>query len=180
MKAKINNARGAFLQVFEATTVNGEGKPAFSATFILPKDHPDVANINSLIEKVAEEKWGTKAPEILKALRAAGKTALRNGDEKANYAGFAGNLYISARNVVRPTVIDANRNPLTQADGRPYAGCFVNAVIDIWAQDNAFGKRINASLGGIQFVRDGDAFAGGGAASTDEFDIVDEPVSDLV
>jgi hypothetical protein len=180
MKVKINNVRLAFPQLFEATTVNGEGKPAFSATFILPQNHPDIAALNSAIDKVAEEKWGPKTGDILKALRAAGKVALRNGDEKSNYSGFAGNLYVSARNAVRPTVLDANRTPLTQADGRPYAGCYVNAILDIWAQDNGYGKRINASLGGVQFYRDGDAFAGGGAASTDEFDAVDEPVSDLV
>ncbi|MWN55950.1 ssDNA-binding protein, partial [Escherichia coli] len=54
------------------------------------------------------------------------------------------------------------------------AGCYVNAVIDIWAQDNNFGKRINASLGGVQFLRDGDAFAGGGVASADDFDDISE------
>ena len=180
MKAKLNNVRLAFPQLFEAASVNGEGKPAFSGTFILPPNHSDLATLNSIIDKVAEEKWGAKAPDILKNLRASGKVALRSGDDKSNYAGFAGNFYISARNVIRPTVIDANRNPLTHADGRPYAGCYVNAVIDIWAQDNNFGKRINASLGGVQFYRDGDAFSGGGAASSDEFDIVDEPAVDLV
>jgi len=121
-----------------------------------------------------------KAPDILKALRASGKVALRNGDEKSHYSGFAGNLYISARNAVRPTVIDANKSPLTVADGRPYAGCYVNAVIDLWAQDNAYGKRINASLSGVQFVRDGEAFSGGGAASVDEFESVDQLATDLV
>jgi hypothetical protein len=43
MKVKINNVRLAFPQLFEATTVNGEGKPAFSATFILPQNHPDIS-----------------------------------------------------------------------------------------------------------------------------------------
>ncbi|EOA7521129.1 ssDNA-binding protein, partial [Escherichia coli] len=36
------------------------------------------------------------------------------------------------------------------------------------------GKRINASLGGVQFLRDGDAFAGGGVASADDFDDISE------
>ena len=46
----------------------------------------------------------------------------------------------------------------------------MNASIELWAQDNSFGKRVNASLRGVQFLKDGDAFAGGGAASDDEFD----------
>lgn len=47
-------------------------------------------------------------------------------------------------------------------------------MIDVWAQDNNFGKRINASLGGVQFLRDGDAFAGGGVASEEDFDDISE------
>ena len=180
MKVKLNNVRLAFPQLFEAATVNGEGKPAYSATFIFPSDHPDVNTIQDAIDKVADEKWGMKASDILKALRASGKLALRNGDEKSHYSGFGGNLYISARNAVRPTVLDANKSPLTAADGRPYAGSYVNAVVDLWAQDNGYGKRINASLSGVQFVRDGEAFSGGGAASVDEFESVDQLATDLV
>jgi hypothetical protein len=67
-------------------------------------------------------------------------------------------------------VLHSDKTPLTEADGKPYAGCYVNASIELWAQDNNYGKRVNASLGGVQFARDGDAFAGGGAASEDEFD----------
>ncbi|MDC5277565.1 DUF2815 family protein, partial [Acinetobacter baumannii] len=62
------------------------------------------------------------------------------------------------------------KTPLVQADGRPYAGCYVNAAIELWCQDNNYGKRINASLRGVQFLKDGEAFAGGGVASEDDFE----------
>jgi hypothetical protein len=75
----------------------------------------------------------------------------------------------------RPLVIDRNRDPLTAADGKPYSGCYVNVSIDVWAQDNKYGKRINAQLKGIQFVRDGDAFGGGAPASPDEFEDLGVP-----
>lgn len=41
-------------------------------------------------------------------------------------------------------------------------------MVEFWAQDNNYGKRVNATLLGVQFVRDGAAFAGGttGAAPT--------------
>lgn len=174
MKVKLNNVRLAFPQLYEAKTVNGEGKPAFSATFLLDPTHSDIKALNAAIDAVAKDKWGAKADAIVKTARAADKVCLHNGDTKAEYAGFEGNFYVSARNATRPTVIDADKSPLTAQDGKPYAGCFVNAVVDIWAQDNNYGKRINASLGGVQFFRDGDAFAGGGAASADEFDNIAE------
>ncbi|MDQ9777799.1 DUF2815 family protein, partial [Acinetobacter baumannii] len=41
---------------------------------------------------------------------------------------------------------------------------------ELWCQDNNYGKRINASLRGVQFLKDGEAFAGGGIASEDDFE----------
>lgn len=170
MKVKLNNVRLAFPELFEASTVNGEGNPAFSASFLLDPADPQVADLNRAIEQVAKDKWGAKADAIVKQMRATDKVALHDGDLKANYDGFPGNLYVSARSPSRPLVIDRDKSPLTAQDGKPYAGCYVNASIELWAQDNNYGKRINASLRGVQFFRDGDAFAGGGAASEDEFD----------
>lgn len=170
MKIKLTNVRLAFPQLFEAQTVNGEGKPAFSASFLIEPTNPLVKTINAAIEQVAKDKWGAKADAILKQMRATDKVALHDGDLKAQYGGFEGMYYVAARSAVRPLVIDRDKSPLVQADGKPYAGCYVNASVELWAQDNNYGKRINASLGGVQFFADGDAFAGGGAASEDEFD----------
>jgi len=178
MKIKLNNVRLSFPQLFEATTVNGEGKPAFSAAFLINPKDPQVAAINAAIDAVAKEKWGAKAEANLKAMRAADKVCLHSGDLKSNYDGFEGNLYISSRNPMRPLVIDVNKSPLTEQDGKPYAGCFVNASIELWAQDNNYGKRVNATLMGVQFYKDGESFTGGGVADTDDFD--DLTADDLV
>lgn len=182
MKLKLNNVRLAFPVLFEAKTVNGEGKPAFSASFLIDPTDPQVKALNQAIEQVAREKWGAKADAVLKQMRAQDKVCLHDGDLKANYDGFPGNQYVSARSATRPLVIDKDRSPLAEADGKPYAGCYVNASIELWAQDNNYGKRVNAGLRGVQFLRDGDAFAGGGAASEDEFDDITEgaAAADLV
>ena len=173
MKIRINNVRLAFPQLFEANTVVGEGKPAFSASFIIPRDHPQIAHIKQALAATAEAKWGAKGESTLKALLASDKVALHNGDTKSNYQGFEGNYYISARNPVRPLCVGPDKAPLAQSDGKLYAGCYVNVILEFWAQDNAYGKRINATLMGVQFHADGDAFSGGGAASVDDFDAVD-------
>ena len=171
LKIKLSNVRLAFPAIFTPETVNGEGDPAYSATLILDPKHPQVREIQSAIKDIAKAKWGTKAEQTLGLLEKQDRTALHDGDLKSNYEGFAGNVYVSARSKARPTVVDRDRRPLTAADGRPYAGCYVNAVIELWAQDNQYGKRINASLGGIQFAADGDAFGGGGVpVSADDFD----------
>lgn len=174
MKIKLQNVRIAFPQLFEAKTVNGEGDPAFSATFLMAPDHPAVAELEKAFDIVGKEKWGAKWPQVKKELTAKDRLALHDGDTKADYAGFEGNMFLSSRNKTRPLVIDRDKSPLTAADGRPYAGCYVHASIELWCQDNNYGKRINASLRGVQFYKDGDAFAGGGAASEDEFDDIEE------
>ena len=174
MQVKLANVRLAFPQLFEPKTVNGQGKPAYSATFIVDGDHPQLKEIEKAIEAVASEKWGTKAKTVLTQLKTSDKTALHNGDTKANYVGFPGNYFISARAQGRPAVIDRDKTPLVAADNKPYAGCYVNASVDIWAMDNQYGKRVCASLRGVQFVKDGEAFSGSSPVGDDEFEVVEE------
>ena len=51
-----------------------------------------------------------------------------------------------------------DKTPIVEEDGILYAGCYVNASIDLWVMDNSYGKKVLASLNAIQFVRDGEAF----------------------
>lgn len=170
MRINLKNVRLAFPALFEAKTVNGEGEPRYSAVFLLPPTHPQLPALRKALKDVAKEKWSEKADSIYAQMEKKLNICLHEGDEKADYEGFPGNFFISTGNKIRPPVFDRDRSPLTIADGRPYSGCYVNAVIDLWAQDNKFGKRINASLGGVQFFKDGDAFAGGTVASANDFD----------
>lgn len=171
MKVSIANVRGAFLDaLFTAKTVNGEGEPAFGGTWLLAPDHPQIGEIEAALQEVATKKWGAKGKETYEALKKKDKLALHDGDTKSDYDGFAGQMFISSRSKVRPTVVDRDRSPLVEADGRPYSGCYCNVIVEFWAQDNSYGKRINAQLKGVQYVRDGDAFGGGGTpASADDF-----------
>ena len=170
----LKNVRAAFLQVWEATQVKpGEGKAAFSGTFLMPPDHPDILAIREAITAVANAKWKDKAADILVGLIAADKVALHNGDTKNQYDGFAGNMFVSARSPSRPLVIAQDRSILVETDGKPYSGCYVNVQVAAWAQDNGYGKRVNAQLRGVQYLRDGDAFGGGAVAQAEEFDVVE-------
>lgn len=172
----IKNARLAFPNLFEPSTVAGEGEPRYGASLILPADHPQLKEIEAKIKAIAVDKWKDKGEAVLKGLEKTDKVALHDGDTKPGYDGFAGNMFISAsaKTSARPTVINKDKTPLTDRDGVVYAGCYVNASIDFWAQDNAYGKRINAQLRGIQFAKDGDAFSAGRPADADEFeDIAD-------
>lgn len=167
MKLMLPDVRLAFPNLFTAQTFEG-GAPAFGASLLLAPSHKSVAELKKAFVAVAKEKWGAKADAILKSMTATDKLCLHNGDTKEQYDGFPGNMFVSARSKVRPLILNTDKTPLNEDDGKPYSGCYVNASIELWAQDNKFGKRINAQLRGVQFLRDGDAFGGGGSPASEE------------
>lgn len=170
MKITVMDARLAFPNLFRPRPGKDGGKAKYGATLIIPPNHPIIPELEAAMEKVAKDKWGDKAALVMAGLRKQDKLCLHDGAVKAEYDGFAGNLFISANSDTRPSVVDRNKSPLTENDGKPYAGCYVNGLIEIWAQDHKeHGKRINAQLRGAQFVKDGDAFAAGAPATVDEF-----------
>ena len=180
-KIVLTNVRLAFPDIWEPKSFGDSGgKPSCGASLLIdPAANAAVLEAaKAAVHQAATEKWLTKASDILKSLAAKGDAiCLRKGDTKSEYAGFAGMYYISARNPARPVVVDRNKAPLTREDGRPYAGCYVDASIDIWAQDNNYGKRINAKLLALRFVRDGEAFGSGSVGSADDFETLEDEVS---
>jgi len=171
-KVRLENVRLTFPVLFDPKQVNGQGDAKFSAAFLLPRTGPQIEAAQKAIVEAATEKWGAKAGDTLKVLKAADKLAVHDGDAKSDYDGYAGTYFVNASNKIRPLVIGQNREPLVASDGKPYSGCYVNAIVEFWAQDNQFGKRVNASLLGVQFVRDGERLAGGGVAAADDFEAI--------
>lgn len=177
MKVRLNNVRMAFSQhLFQAQkNVNDDGSVSYShsAVFLLPPDHPDLPTLKKAMQEAAKEAWGAKAKDVYAQLTKKDRVCLRDGADKADqYDGFEGMLYVSTRSKTKPKTLDQAKNAVTERDGVLYSGAFVTAVIDVYAQDNQYGKRINAQLMGVQKFRDGDAFGGGKVADDDDFDDV--------
>lgn len=161
-------ARLSFPNLFEASAFEPNQKPKFGATLIVAKGSASHQAIKDAVRACIAEKWPKGPPPGL-------KLCLRDGGEKGHMDGFGDEVvFFNATNPKRPTVVDRDRTPLTESDGKPYAGCYVTALIDFWAQDNQYGKRVNATLTGVQFVRDGEAFGGARVASADDFDVLDD------
>jgi len=162
MKVKVANVRLSFPSLFHHATFGGESTGKFEATFILDKkDHAQVIDqIKAEISRMMRDELKTKVPSD--------KICLKDGDE-SDKDGYQGCYTIKASTKKRPLVIDRDKSPLTEEDNRIYAGCYVNAIFSLWAQNNQYGKRINAQLDGVQFAKDGEPFADGGV-SVSEFD----------
>lgn len=167
----LKNVRLAFPDLFEAKQFDGKGPFTYGATFLMAPDSPERAAIEGAMTEAAAAKWGVKAADHLKAIKAGGsqKCCFVSGDSKA-YDGFAGQWALSAKRQQdsgHPKVVDPQLNDLSPSDGKPYGGCYVTAKVEIWAQDNNFGKAIRATLIAVQFVKDGEAFSATGPADTD-------------
>lgn len=177
MQATIKNVRLAFPAI-AAPQAFGDGEPAYGAKLIVePGSEADKA-ITAAIKATAKDQWDDKAPNILKMLKGDKKICYVEEEYCSKktgepYAGFAGMHYLNTRSAkLKPTVFTKFGEELTDKSAieqGAYSGAMVNASIEIWAQDNKWGRRINCTLRGIMLTGDGESFGGGSAASGDEF-----------
>lgn len=173
MKVKLNNVRLSFPDLFEAVQFDGQGPFNYRATFLVEPGSANDKAINDAMAEVAKEKWAAKAGPILAAAKAnPQKCCYVSGDLK-EYDGYAGMMALSCsrgQDKGRPGIYDKDKSPLQVSDGKPYAGCYVNASVEFWAQDNTYGKALRCTLVGVQFNADGDAFTAGSQPSEDDFE----------
>lgn len=183
MKVKLSNVRIAFCDsLYEPKEYEaGDGKFRHSATALVEPGSANDKALRAALKEVATEVFKAKGPQNLKLWENNNqKCCYTSGDLKADkYDGFAGMMVLSAHRAAKqgaPGVFDRTLDPktgklrvLTARDGKPYAGSYVNMTVDIWAQ-TAPNDGIRATLIGVQFVQDGDAFGAGAPPSPDDFD----------
>lgn len=176
-KVKLTDVRLSFPVLFKAEEFKaGDGKPRFSAAFLIQPGSENDKAINAAIAAEANTTFEKKASVMLESFRGnANKYCYMKGDLK-DYDGYAGMMVLASHRRAssgRPLVIDQQKNPLVEEDGKPYGGCYVNATVEIYGQkgENA---GIRCGLLAIQFARDGDAFTAGTKPSADDFDDIKE------
>lgn len=188
---KLKNVRLSFARLFQPKAFR-EGQPKrYEGSFLLdPSDkmHQDqVKQIRKAALGVIKAKFNGKVPGDLDLCfgYSDGDTPIILAENKyrnkpKTYDGYEGMIYISSANTTQPKVVGRHKDPKTgkfalleESSGIVYSGCYVNATITLWAQDNEYGKRVNANLRAVQFVRDGDAFGVAPVDADDEFDEVE-------
>jgi hypothetical protein len=157
----------------------GDGAPAWGARYIIEPNDEDVEKLDELMLKVAVDKWKDEGRELLRFLLENRKTAFEHGPYRSSttgkvYDGFQGKFNLGTRSEkTKPTVVDKAGDEVTTQTGVEsliYSGCYVHAMVELWAQDNRYGKRINATTTGVMFDEHGASFGGGsGPATPDAF-----------
>jgi len=163
----LKNVRLSFPSLFQPEVYGGESTGKYAATLILDKEvhAKEIALIKKATNDMMIATFKGKIPSD--------QLALKDGDESGR-PEYAGAYTIKVATKKRPTVVDRDKSPLVEEDGKPYSGCYVNAVIGLWAQDNKFGKRINGNLFGVQFFKDGEAFGSGPIDVSGDFEEYDD------
>lgn len=185
VKVKLTDVRGSFLDVIEAVQFKGAGKFYWGGAALVPVSSPQKAMIDKAIVEICAKEWGKNADKIREAALAdPGKCCWRDGN-KSEYQGYTDHWALSFKRYQedgRPRLVDRDNSPILDPAGvvypaklgRIYSGAYYNVSVELWTQDNSYGKGIRCGLIGLQFVRDGDSFGGASVPSQDEFeDIAD-------
>lgn len=151
---------------------DGEGKARYGLVGLMPKSAEYKASTQLVIREISR---------ILKDQKATIPSAnkfMRDGDLRPDKDAWVGNFTISAGEERPPALRGRGKDPKTgrariltpeEAARVFYAGCYGNILIRPWWQNNKWGKKVNANLLAVQFVRDGEAF-GEGRISDDAID----------
>lgn len=164
---KLEDVRLSFAHLFKRKQFKADkGNPdkpgKFQATFLLDPSRAahekKIEEIKNVAREIMSEQWP-------KGAKLTGRCFAQNGTHDADgnpvYEGWENMFSIAASEDEQPRVVDIRGVPIgSDGAGAPYSGCYVNAFISLWTQDNDFGKRINANLIAVQFRRDGEAFSG--------------------
>jgi len=179
MIVKLKNVPICFPAVFSPQAY-GDGNPAYGAKFPIEPGSNNAKLLDEAVTAEAKEKWKDKADAVLGMLREDKRVAYvhapyRNKGTGEVYDGFVDMFALSCRSEkTRPSVF--NKDGVTQvseADGLIHSGAIVNAFVEVYAFDSPkWGKRINCTLTGIQYVDQGVAFGGSAPVAAGAFEAV--------
>lgn len=179
----LKGVRVAFPDLYVAKQYQGDGKYKYKAVFLLEPKSENDKSVRAAIQLAATDAWGAKAGDILKAIDGQSKEFCYISGDRKEYDGYAGMMALSASRRQQdgpPKVLDRDLTQLTQESGLLYAGAFVNAKVQLWAQDNVQGKGMRCGLITVQFAADGESFGGAQPANSEGFESIEVPVEDLV
>jgi hypothetical protein len=149
---------GAFLSLLEprrrnASSGDASAVPMYEVTLLFPPSNTkQIEAINTAMALAARDKFGEKIPSNL-------RLALRKGDEKANYNGFAGNFYVTARSKDQPLVLAwREKRPATKADVVPGYTMLVQARA--FGYDRNGNKGVSFGLQAVWVTRHGERLDG--------------------
>jgi hypothetical protein len=182
----LENCRASYPHVFkpqEGEADDGTKSSSYSIVLLMPKSTHRAAK--DLCKERYNEILKENSKDKSKPLKlASDRLFIKDGDTMAKDEN-EGMWVVSAREKNKPALRGNRIDPdtgkpvrLTDADsGLIFGGCYVSCLIRPWFQNNKYGKRINAGLVAVQYLRKGEPF-GEGRIRDEDIDDSFEAVED--
>lgn len=177
-KVMLRNVRLSYEHVFTPSSFDDTQEKKYSATFIIPKDHPDLHGLKKAMFEAGKESFPSDFTSngwprgFTCSLKDADTDTDSNGELLAEKnPEYKGCYVLEANSTRRPVTIDRKKAAITEEDGIIYSGCYVNASLS--AAGYTFGKvkkGVKCYLNGVQFNADGERF---GENALNDFDDLD-------
>ena len=195
--------RGSFLRLDKPRPYEEGAVPRWEATTMLdPADTKGLESIKLILKvsaDIAKQKWGV-VPRAIKVLAsqfipgqaAPGadvkddkiELAFYSGTDKAetnpeSYESYKGLFIVPAHEYedrAKPAIASRKGVSVSPGDDQwPYSGCYILTSLTAWTYEGRGKRRIGLNLRGVQFVKDGEPFGGGGEHSAEEeFDALED------
>lgn len=186
----ISNARLSFPHLIEPQkqmTSKGKERISYNCQLIMAPSDPSFAQFMTKVQELALAKWKEHTTPVLQMINADRKLrCYGNGAEMINkttfkvYDGYEGGVFISCGRDSPPQVIQADGKPIDPTNTLAYqsltramyGGCYVNAAVKPWMQENEFGRAVRCDLIAVQFAKDGTPFGEGAVDASGYFGAV--------
>ncbi len=190
-RLKIAGCRlGAFPSLFVPSKMEGSaGNPRYTAAFHIAADDAGLEELKTLISELSRSEVRKPAD-----IEGGSNCPLSNGNNNINrdgqiYRGSENTFILKAARQEKqnaPAVVKKIKGAVLPAtENEVYAGCYVNAIVDIYVLKANPGKqiagRVCATIVSVMFAKDGERFGGGGsvAADSDFDDFEDSELEDF-
>lgn len=176
----LRNVRLSFPQIWTPKAFQEGQAPSFQASFLLDPTNQAhakvIAEVKAETTDICAKYWGEVPKGVKKCFGLADTIDPTTELPVKPYEGYKGMFYFASANKRRFQIVDRDgRTPLTEKDGKPYAGCYVNALVSLWTSDHPKGgKRVSANLLTMQFVKDGTAFGAAPVEASEVFEALED------
>lgn len=176
----------------KTTNQDGSTSLSYNCDLIFPPTDAGYAKFMQEYARLAGEKWKENAQAAMQQIHLdRKKRCYAQGEEKTNSKtfqtldGYAGMVCITTKTPRQPQIIDSqgkqidvkNDLAIRAEASKIYGGCYVNAVIKPWLQENKHGIGVRCDLIAIQFREDGPAFGSAPVDTSGMFAAVAAPAA---
>ena len=162
----IRNVRGSYVFVRKAHDRKNGKPPKYELQVIMPKDHPQLDELNKLVRKVAKEHPKTAGTKLsmLKLIPRDGDTD-RDSEEYENSVFFS----TSADLDHKPGIVNRRGETPTEAELDQYcmSGCYFNVSINLFGYSFEGNKGVSAGLRNVMLWKRGPRLDGGVSAAAE-------------